>query len=333
MANEGEPNETTTTTPTRRAAARRHRFVAGGATPATVAYRGVRRVRRPGGRAARPGHPHLRARRHRSPGLRAGIHRRRPTGLTAWVTLQENNAVAVVYVASATVQPPGPPVYKDHGIPGNELDASNRDSRLAKPAAPDPQLAGPGHVQAGLDRSHLRRRALPTTFPPTRVTPVPRTASARRSGSRTTHRPDPAVFPDAADCKAEATLGRLNTTTASGETTTTTRTPSSFVRRPLVQHLGPGDGRLVFDSGNDLEVRTAIASASTPSTATTTRTTAVDARSDDKGPEPEGVALGTSGVAPMRSSASSGWAASWSTTSATRGPARSSSPQRSATCR
>lgn len=48
-------------------------------------------------------------------------------GATAWVALQENNAVAVVDVAAAEIVAVLGLGYKDHGIIGNELDASNRD--------------------------------------------------------------------------------------------------------------------------------------------------------------------------------------------------------------
>jgi hypothetical protein len=44
---------------------------------------------------------------------------------TAYVTLQENNALGVVDVASATVADVVPLGYKDHAEPGNELDAVN----------------------------------------------------------------------------------------------------------------------------------------------------------------------------------------------------------------
>ncbi|NCT99151.1 MAG: alkaline phosphatase [Comamonadaceae bacterium] len=51
-------------------------------------------------------------------------------GATAWVTLQENNALAKIDVASATVTALLPLGFKDHGAPGNELDASDNDGRI-----------------------------------------------------------------------------------------------------------------------------------------------------------------------------------------------------------
>jgi DNA-binding beta-propeller fold protein YncE len=48
-------------------------------------------------------------------------------GQTAFVTLQEANAIAVVDIATATVTAVTPLGLKDHSLPGNGLDASDRD--------------------------------------------------------------------------------------------------------------------------------------------------------------------------------------------------------------
>src|SRR5690606_17156296 len=50
---------------------------------------------------------------------------------TAYVTLQENNAVAVVDVASAQVTDIWPLGFKDHSQPGLGLDPSDRDEAVA----------------------------------------------------------------------------------------------------------------------------------------------------------------------------------------------------------
>lgn len=59
-----------------------------------------------------------------------------PDGKTAWVTLQENNALAIVDIASASVTDVVALGYKDHGAAGNELDFSDKDAKINISAAP-----------------------------------------------------------------------------------------------------------------------------------------------------------------------------------------------------
>ncbi|CAA0124041.1 Uncharacterised protein [Halioglobus japonicus] len=47
---------------------------------------------------------------------------------TAWVTLQENNAFAVVDITTNSIEKVMGLGYKDYSIPGNEMDPSNRDN-------------------------------------------------------------------------------------------------------------------------------------------------------------------------------------------------------------
>jgi hypothetical protein len=53
-------------------------------------------------------------------------------GKTAWVTLQENNALAKVDIASARVTDILPLGYKDHGLAGNEMDVSDENPKEIK---------------------------------------------------------------------------------------------------------------------------------------------------------------------------------------------------------
>ena len=52
-----------------------------------------------------------------------------PDGKTAWVTLQENNALAVVDIAKATVTDIVALGYKDHGLAANALDFADSDGK------------------------------------------------------------------------------------------------------------------------------------------------------------------------------------------------------------
>ena len=53
---------------------------------------------------------------------------------TAWVTLQENNAIGIINIASATVTGLIPLGLKDHSLAGNAFDASDRDGASNGPA-------------------------------------------------------------------------------------------------------------------------------------------------------------------------------------------------------
>ncbi|MGI0482011.1 choice-of-anchor I family protein [Geminocystis sp. CENA526] len=51
-------------------------------------------------------------------------------GTKAWVTLQENNAIAIVDIATATVESIVPLGFKDHSLEGNGIDPSDRDGMI-----------------------------------------------------------------------------------------------------------------------------------------------------------------------------------------------------------
>jgi DNA-binding beta-propeller fold protein YncE len=84
---------------------------------------------------------------------------------TAWVVLQENNAIAVLDIASGEFTALRGLGFKDHMLPGNELDVSDRDGPLDDAHREDQhrQLAGLWHLPARRDRElrlqgpHLHR--------------------------------------------------------------------------------------------------------------------------------------------------------------------------------
>ncbi|OBQ31505.1 MAG: alkaline phosphatase, partial [Anabaena sp. CRKS33] len=53
-----------------------------------------------------------------------------PDGLTAMVTLQENNAIAILDIASATITQIIPLGAKDYSLPGNDIDPSDQDGGI-----------------------------------------------------------------------------------------------------------------------------------------------------------------------------------------------------------
>ena len=71
-----------------------------------------------------------------------------PDSRTAWVTLQENNAIAEVDVNAGIVVAIHPLGYKDYSLPGNEIDASDRDGRIDIRSRPVRALYQPDGIAA-----------------------------------------------------------------------------------------------------------------------------------------------------------------------------------------
>lgn len=201
-----------------------------------------------------------------------------PDGSTAHVTLQENNAIAVVDIASATVTDIVPLGYKDHSLDGNGLDPSNRDNAEA------------------IATWNVLGMYQPDAISVVDIGGTLYTVSANEGDAR-----DYDCFseevrvqdfglaspPYAATDADPENLGRLRTTSAfpttfngSGEIEQVYAYGArSFTIRSL-------DGTIVFDSGDDFEqalLGTDFFNLDELDT---------DERSDDKGPEPEALAVG-----------------------------------------
>jgi len=204
-------------------------------------------------------------------------------GLTAWVSCQEANALAVLDVASATVTAIVPLGTKDHSLPGNGLDPSNQDGGI--------------HIANWPVQGYY----LPDAIAAYSVAGQTYLVTANEGDTRSyggfdeearfsTRSLDPTVFPDAASLKLNANLGRLLTSTVNGDTDGDGDLDvlHSFGARSF--SIRDAAGNLVYDSGDDFE-QVVAALQPTYFNGTNTSNTGFDSRSDDKGPEPEGVAL------------------------------------------
>lgn len=210
-----------------------------------------------------------------------------PDDQTAFVTLQENNAIAVVDLRNAKVEKILALGLKDHSLAGNELDASDRDSAIAienwpvfgmyEPDAIDSFKVGGKRYLITANEGDARDY---TGF-----------AEEIRIGS-SGYRLDPTIFPPdvAAALKQNTAIGRLNATRFSGDIDG----DGDFDR---IQVLGgrsftiwSDEGELVYDSGSLLEQITAEAYPDFFNASNTDNSR--DSRSDNKGPEPEGVVVG-----------------------------------------
>ena len=285
-------------------------------------------------------------------------------GTTAWVTLQENNALARVNIATATVTSVLPLGFKNHGVAGNELDASDTDGSTINirtwpgvrgmylPDAMASYTAGgqtylvtanEGDARAwGEDNAdYWNGDATKGFVEEFRVKHlVNRNGWATRAGDdlppqlnalATGGLLDPATFSycgaiagDPAGCRADAALGRLNISWTMGYRTNPDGSPMLFTSAGVADPLGNrimydklysygarsfsiwnANGGLVWDSGAEIEKFLNSTDCRLGSTRNIPcanffnsghdEGNAKDSRSDAKGPEPEGIALGKIG--------------------------------------
>ena len=101
---------------------------------------------------------------------------------------------------------------------------------------------------------------------------------------------DPVAFPDAEVLKENANLGRLDITTTLGKNPTTGLYEALFAFGGRSFSIWSAAGDLVFDSGDDLEWITASTYPEHFNASNDNNN--FDNRSDNKGPEPEGVVIG-----------------------------------------
>ncbi len=203
---------------------------------------------------------------------------------TAYVTLQENNALAIVDVRNAIVSSVVPLGYKDHRLPGNGLDASDKDKAINIRTWPVKGMYLPDGIATF--------RAKGRTF---LITANEGDSRADWPGFNEENRVkeitlDPVVFPDWAVLRTDAQLGRLTITNTLGKNSAGAFGELyAFGGRSF--SIWTTAGRLVFDSGDQLEQLTAAVDPANFNSNNDENGT-FDSRGDNKGPEPEGVAVG-----------------------------------------
>lgn len=210
---------------------------------------------------------------------------------TAAVTLQENNAVAMVNIATGTVTNIYPLGLKDHNIAGNGFDASDRDLT---------STTGKINIQNWPVKGMYQPDAIASfksggnTFFITVNEGDSRAYTGYseeiRVGAATGYTLDPTVFPTAATLKLTANLGRLQLSNATGDTDGDGDFDEIHALGARSFTIWNNTFTKVFDSGDQLEQITATENAAGFNSDGTAAT--FDTRSDNKGPEPEGVVTG-----------------------------------------
>jgi DNA-binding beta-propeller fold protein YncE len=208
-----------------------------------------------------------------------------PDSTKAYVTLQENNAVAVVDLASSRIERIVAMGYKDHGLATNALAPSDRVAATAPFALKAyPNVKGI-YMPDGIASFSVNG----TSYFITANEGDDRddflaTGETARVASLNL---DPAAFPDAAALKANTELGRLTVIRTLGLNSNQQYSALYALGGRSFTVYNASTGVQVYDSGSELEQR----AYSTLPTALLGKDQVIG-RLDNKGPEPESVVVG-----------------------------------------
>ncbi len=207
---------------------------------------------------------------------------------TAWVTLQENNAIAKVNISGKAITDIFPLGFKDYSLAGNEIDVTDDDKKYLVALWPNVKGIYMPDAIAVLERNNT-----PYLFTANEgdAREYSTFVEAKRIKDITL---DPAVFPNAIELKKNGVLGRLNITTTLGDKDGDGDFDElySFGARSFSVWNGL-TGTQVFDSKNELDTKTfeILGLGSNDNKIPGYD----DGRSDDKSVEPEGITIGKVG--------------------------------------
>jgi hypothetical protein len=225
---------------------------------------------------------------------------------TAWVTLQENNAMAIIDIKKGKVKDLVALGSKDHSLVGQGLDASNEDGDINIQTWP---VLGTFMPDSIASYEHKGKTYLITANEGDAreyIYDSGDEANCELAGHEWDDGDciawldearvkdvtlDPAVFPNFVALKKKPALGRLKIISTEGNTDGDDEYESlhSFGARSIT--IWDEKGRMVADTGDAIEVATALALPN-DFNSTNDENDSFDNRSDDKGPEPEGVVIG-----------------------------------------
>ncbi|MGB5776851.1 MAG: choice-of-anchor I family protein [Sedimenticolaceae bacterium] len=229
---------------------------------------------------------------------------------TAWVVLQENNAVAEIDIRSATVTKLVGLGSKDHSQEENALDASNRDDKINIQPWPVNGLFMPDSIVAYRTRGKTylvtanegdgREYIYETESAAECKTPDGSPVYEFDDGECIVYLDeerikdlslDPTAFPDAAYLQEDKNLGRLKAVATEGDTDGDGDYDQlySFGARSIT--VWDAETFVGYDTGSTIEDVTATLFPD-DFNSTNDENGSFDSRSDDKGPEPETAIVG-----------------------------------------
>lgn len=206
---------------------------------------------------------------------------------TAWVTCQENNAIATIDIATSTVTALRPLGTKDHMLTNNALDANDQGGVIQIANWPVKGEYMPDAIASFVvgGQTYLITANEGDSREYNGYSEVKRVGDA-------TYTLDPVAFPYPEIIKAN--LGRLNISTASGDTDGDGDFDEihAYGGRS-VSIWNATTGALVWDSGDNMELMLSKHPVYSTIFNASNANNTLKNRSDDKGPEPEGVTVAT----------------------------------------
>ncbi len=227
-------------------------------------------------------------------------------GSTAYVTLQENNAIAIVDIATATVTEIVALGFKNHDLAGNGFDASDRDSAINIANWPIFGMYMPDAITSFEfnGTTYLATANEGDARDYDGFAEESRLRAAVQNGDIVL---DEDTFGDAAEINAliaNAAAGRLTITltpgiTGNGDTDNDGDADAIYAFGARSFSVWSTDGELVWDSGDAIEQAIALLDPDWTEPTAAQRGTVEglgdDNRSDNKGPEPEHIEFGMIG--------------------------------------
>lgn len=218
-------------------------------------------------------------------------------GRTAWVALQEANAVALLDVEAATFTAIKPLGFKDHMAQGNALDVSDRDGAIRIGNWPVKGMYQPDAIASYelggqtfiVTANEGDSRDWSGYSEVSRLRSLPKPLCEDGPQIQAFLADNPYGIRSIAELRDNANLGRLNVTTANGLRADGSCFEEIHAFGARSFSIWNADMEQLFDSGADFE--RLIASVA-PATFNANHTAnEFDERSDDKGPEPEALAV------------------------------------------
>lgn len=211
-----------------------------------------------------------------------------PDSDRAFITLQENNALAVLNLRNGRIVKLVGLGFSDHSRDGFGMDSSDRlASGTPGVAEILPRPVHGMYQPDGLASFTHRGRTYLISANEGDAREYSALTEEARINSLTL---DPFVFPNAAFLRSDPQIGRLNVTRTLGNFDSDNEYEGLFTFGTRSFSIWTTGGGQLFDSGDDIEQITKTAHPLNFNASNTNNT--LDDRSDNKGPEPEGVTTG-----------------------------------------